>query len=57
MIIAKNSIMGQISNLPVHMSIMNNTLTTDGEFVVIREVLNPTLLTADATSKRACETF
>lgn len=50
---AKNINMGHISNLPVHMSIINNTFIKGGELAVISDVDNPTLLTADATSNIA----
>jgi len=54
---AKNISIGHISNLPIHMSNMNNTFMTGGELAVIRDEVSPTLLIADATSKSTWETF
>ncbi len=50
---AKNINIGHISNLPVHMSMINNTFIMGGELAVISDVDKPTLLIADATSNSA----
>jgi len=54
---ANNSSMGHISSLPIHISAMKVNFTITGEVAVIRDVVNPTLLNAEATSNKTCETL
>ena len=54
---ATNNSIGHISSLPVHISIIKVNLTITGELAVIRLVVSPTLLIADATSNKTCGMF
>jgi len=55
--IANNSSTGHISSLPIHISAMKVSFTITGDVVAISDDVNPTLLTAEATSNKTCETL
>ena len=49
-VMASNRSIGHISSLPIHMSAMKTSFTTNGEAEVMSPEPSPTLLRPDATS-------